>query len=761
MSRPEFIRTLKIRSVNDQELTPRYNRVQFYIPPDEMSTDLSESYLALRCFLTTQQGVVYSKADLEVMASQNVYVSFGNGDAGYSPAALFKTCRLFTGDKRRILSEINFANVLSQTLYSILKDFEGVSSESLFSSGAVVFGQPQSAGAMFPSFVPDSIAQGDQLPIELHIRLHELFPFCKNKNVHLGDARLNGLYMELETEDVRTILRSTVASEKMSCPQEILPPYSDEAGLIASLSLNPYTALTDANSIGQSTDGVLPTNIQQDSSGNQIVIKAPKIFQETQISQPMLPANLTPTSTVTLLGTYTSNILGDLGILTAGGQNVKLNFRLSAIGGNQFLRQDKIVSRYDQTASVAIQQNGTLLITLLGTYQQSNSTTLTATLDSLEFVDIIPTAFVPEAGFNNLYNNKVTVSQAVLTDLQVMGAVSETLVPLTQKFNVEIQIRPFSDDGNAATAIPIQPTSDIFVNPDYPTGRQLYTNSVHHMPLQGTTPQILSVVPNGQNYDITFSDLGMINDNSIVAGFIQNQVAKLNGLSLGGGNTLAVSYEMFITSYNSCQAEGPEYRSLPDYSYLIDKSELVLVQSSDTSIPMSMAYEDFTVEADTIQTSVPVWSRQYTVTEPNVANCLLLLPSYTASNQLPECLISQRRGIESYRVSVNQIDATNRNIVVGTNTSLYPSSLYLESLMDTVGNMSMVPKTLSGQLGVAHSSFPTVTLPQKIYRATDGEQYFVGKPGFVIQFNAYSDLAHNELVQAGQVFLFKHQVKMM
>ena len=45
------------------------------IDDDDFSSDLSQSYLALRMYLTTKAGVKYTKEDFAALATQNVYVS--------------------------------------------------------------------------------------------------------------------------------------------------------------------------------------------------------------------------------------------------------------------------------------------------------------------------------------------------------------------------------------------------------------------------------------------------------------------------------------------------------------------------------------------------------------------------------------------------------------------------------------------------------------------------------------------------------------
>jgi hypothetical protein len=753
-----FVRTIRLRSTVDAEFKPSYNRLSYKIDDDDFSSDLSQSYLALRMYLTTKAGVKYTKEDFAALATQNVYVSFGQNDQSYSPLCLIKTARLFNGNRSMVLEEVQFANVLYTTLHQLLNDFESIASSSLTSNTAVTFGAPQSAGAMFANLLEDYIGSGEQIPIEIHLPLKDIFGFFKSKNVYLNDPALMGLYLDFELEDQKSLFHSQVISEKQIVPTPLLPVHSDDAGMIASLANNPFCSLTSQNNVGQATQGILPTCVP-DASGNFFEYKTPTKFEESQIQQPSLRLDGNPVSTFTLLGTWTAPLLASLDI--SSNQYVKLNFRITPTGGLTNIRQDKIVSRIDKVVTLAIAGNGTLNITLEHAYSiMLTDTQHTASLDSIEFIETIELNPVFQAGFQNLWSSGViTISNATLTQLKVMGAVSNAGVPLPTKFNLYAQTLGFDVSGNTPTEIPVQITHDVFLNPDSLTGRHCVSNSLKSMPLQGGTCQILSVVANGMNWDVTFKNLGMVNNNSLYDGIILNSVVLENGDAIPP-NTFEAVYDFFITDYNSCNATAP-YRSVEDYSYMIDKAELVLVQSAkDKSVPMSRVYTTSKVEVTTIETAVPYYNRQFVVTEPNVYNLLLCTPQYVVSATQPESLISQRRGVAEYRWSINNIDATNRLIEVGTNTSFYPSSLYLESLMDVMGNASVGLKSFAGALTVPHSDTPVVMYPQRIYKATDGMNYFFRPSGFTAQVTLIGDIAHTSQVTAGNIFLFKQCVKM-
>ena len=198
----------------------------------------------------------------------------------------------------------------------------------------------------------------------------------------------------------------------------------------------------------------------------------------------------------------------------------------------------------------------------------------------------------------------------------------------------------------------------------------------------------------------------------------------------------------------------------------ISKAELVLVQHNrDPSMPPSPIYPTFKCEAVTIETQqLTEYNRQFIITEQNCFNVLLCCPNYSADplNIYPQSLISKSRNINNYRWSVNNIDNTNRQIMVKNNTSSYPSTLHLDKLMDTFSNDVGGLKTFSGVNGVARSVDPPVVFPLKIYTASDAESHYMNPiSGYTLQFGGYGDSTHNMFVVPGPIFLFKQCFKMV
>lgn len=781
-----FLRTIKLRSVVDAEYRTSYNRLSFMVDPDDFCSDLSQSYLALRMYLCHADGSKFTRADFAALDAQNIYISFGQGDQTYSPLCLIKTARLFAqANYGTPLEEVNFANTLTQTLFQLLNDFESVGSSSLTDNNSVIFGHPQSQSSMFASLLEDYVGdQAAQLPIEVHLKLSDLFGVFKSNCFYLNDPAIQGFRIDLELEDLKPLFRSQVISQHQNCPAPLVAVDSTTAGLIPTLAENPITSLTAQNNIGQMTcvsapDGnpIIPDNTSG-SGGVAKIAKTSNILQSTQWTGPFFPLDdPAEVNTLTLVDGWSGGELASFGLVV--GASVRLNFQLKAIGGLTNLRQSEIFSRLDTIASIATVAGDTV-ITFTDSYQQIVSTQWLADLASLEVVDSFILAAVPSASFATLWSEgQITVTQGGVADLQsagligsVVGLTSGMSVPVCPaKFTLHCQTAGIDASGNVP--LPVQPWFDTWIAPDVGTSRQLVSNRNLAMPIQGTTTQLVSAVvaANNTSLILTFRQLGMVNDNSLAPAILYSLTPDTTlptplvtgqNTGAGAGHTAVIAYDFWISDFNALP-DGTTPR-LPEeaYTYLIDKSELVLVQSAkQPGVPMNRVYTTNRVEVTTIQSAVPIYNYQFVVPEENVFNIMLMTPQYNADpvNGYTQSLISWRRGVTEYRFSVNQVDQTNRNLEVGTNTSYYPSSLYLESLLDVLGNANKGLMSLAGPLTIPHSDNPVVMFPLRIYKSNDGVNYIFHPQGFVAQITLYSDTAHDGNVVPGNIFFWKQMLR--
>ena len=393
------------------------------------------------------------------------------------------------------------------------------------------------------------------------------------------------------------------------------------------------------------------------------------------------------------------------------------------------------------------------------------------------------------------------------TDAQIVNGVIPKLVGTSAMVCVAVDL-------NVGDNTSIYP--DVFDSPDIPSLRKLYSNQSVRLPAQGGLASIAEAVRKpGGRFDVKFQGLGLNNNNSL-----QNSAMVVPGgvgaVTAGlGVITTATSFNLRIWNAKQSNQAQPGTEMVKGQSYMITnvgtstqaqwfaagndnvapdvnqtfvcvaplvgdglvawvqpnkannsykaptweitKAELVLVQSEKTGMPPATIYSTVKVEAVTIENSgLDSYNRQFVVSEPNCYSALLCTPLYTNGVSL----ISHSRNIQQYRWSVNNIDNTNRNIVIQSNTSKFPSTLHLDKFLEVMNNDVSPVASLSGINGVSRSDEPPVCFPLKIYSSSDAEsQYLNPLSGYALQFAAFGDNVHGKSIIQGPIFLFKYCFK--
>lgn len=207
MSGPNLIRTIKLRSVENAVYKTSYNRVSFSVSEDDMSTDLSKSYLAMNLSLIDKTSQLpITSTQVNDWGSVGLNVSFGNDGITYSPSCIIKTARLIAKGGGQILEEVQFANVLSQTLFQLTHDAELVESMSILYGNSQSSGMGSSAAAAYSALkfvVKNNVVE----PLQVHIPLTDMFGVCKSTNFHLSQTK--GLIFQFELEDNLNLFQLT------------------------------------------------------------------------------------------------------------------------------------------------------------------------------------------------------------------------------------------------------------------------------------------------------------------------------------------------------------------------------------------------------------------------------------------------------------------------------------------------------------------------------------------------------------------------
>ena len=413
----------------------------------------------------------------------------------------------------------------------------------------------------------------------------------------------------------------------------------------------------------------------------------------------------------------------------------------------------------------------------------------------------------------------VEMTPAQVNELQSAGLISAGTVAQIQagsisKLEGSSTMVCVAVDLNVGDNTSIYP--DVFDSPDIPSLRKLYSNQSIRLPAQGGVAIIshAELKANG-SFDVRFENLGLNNNNSL-----QNSAMVVPGgvgaVTPGlGVITTATSFNLRIWNAKQSNQAQPGTEMVKGQSYMITtvgtstqaqwfaagndnvapavgqsfvcaaplvgdgliawvqpnrintsykaptweitKAELVLVQTEKTGMPPASIYSTVKVEAVTIENSgLDSYNRQFVVSEPNCYSALLCTPYYTNGISL----VSHSRNIQQYRWSVNNIDNTNRNIVIQSNTSKYPSTLHLDKFLDVMNNDVSSVASLSGINGISRSAELPIIFPLKIYSSSDAEsQYLNPLSGYALQIALFGDNVHGKSIIQGPIFLFKYCFK--
>ena len=750
-----MLRTIKIRSVENATYAPNYNRMRFDIQADNMSTDLSKSYLALQLWLTNPDGTKLTNTDILALTVANINVSFGRNGESYSPASLVKVARLWSKrNQSSPLEEVQYSNIITALLHQLKHDFESLQSSSLFTNSTTTF----SANSSLAS----AISSEFDTPIEVHIMLSEIFGVCKSTNFWLSE---HPLMIELELEDTKQLFQQTVSNENVAMlPRNMLDISGNQVrGLLPSANTNSYhTYAVGQNEFGL-TNAVLP-----DSTS---ITKPKSWYFRSEYWSPFFTVANAGVNKITVKPIFPWSVANMTALGFVAGAVMQLNFLIQTpnLAPKVWSRMVVITG----TAAATTAPTGAIITfdeyIILPTYVGVLAGT-TVSLNSVElFEDIGIVSNQTSAVWNSLVvsDKLVTLSDAAILKLQQNGILFSDSSATVNPFTLAVRLKNVATgavpgvapaaDGNFVYVYP-----DMFSNPDIPSARSIYSNMIKKLPIQSGGARIISTTYNNPNdTDITFQTLGLNNNNSLQFALITPTAGTNVPVFTFAGTAGAEVFDVFVYNIKKPLA----ILNNVDYSYAITKAEVVLVQSEkDNELTPSPIYTTMKCEVATIENQqLQEYNRQFIVSEPNVYNLWLCMPQYSASSDLrfPQSLISHARGVNQFRWAVNNIDDTNRNLTLMNNKSSYPSSLYLDKLMECFKNSTEKLHSLSGINSVARSIDPVVCLPLKIYKGSDDVNHYLNPQTFQAQIAMYGDLTHNMQIQVGGIFLFKEMIKEM
>ena len=736
------------------------------IQPDGLATDLSQSYLSMRVYLTKAiTGDRVTRDEMLALISQNLCVSFGNNDQSYSPACMIRIARLFGGDGT-MYEEINFINVLCSTImHQLCSDFETVEASNLLTGSSSQIGHGSSLPATLTAFL--------QNPTTVHIFLRDLFGVCRHSNFEL--AVTNGLQITLELEDRQNLFKITTLGDFQQINVADASGNTD-ASVLPERFVNP-TALGYLESTNTMSTSCIPrgqfeapsSNIFLDASGN-YMIQCPKEGFEYPASiyfqQPVKGALIDSVLFNASLS-YTPDQLTALGFVVDAW--VKLRYEISSSFAGSTGIEPKAF--YYMALITAVADTG---LTFGGFYELWYDDIPGRTVDDVvtfmglevlsedEVVALGVTAS-QSAIQTQLATNTLVFPAADMAGLRNLGLLDADSRATGVTFDLGVQM--YSVTPSAIAGAHIIP--DVILNQNSSAVRKVYSNQITKLPAQGDKCRIVNVVLDASgNGTITFTSWGCEGRTSIQASTFLPTGVLANPIDFDAATT-AVFFIWNVQNHrrapNNVDLSGNSIAHFwNDLSYEIDKFELVLIQSSvdpKNRMPSPFVYSTWKLETANIEVEQQTWARQF-ILEQGVYNCWVLTPNWNTQEDNKGSMISVRRNISHFRLLVNNIAQTNRDIYLQDFRSDYPSSLYLDRLNDTFSNSDYILRSPVGIKGVQETADPVTVLPLKIYHAVSESAYVMGGPGgATVQLNLYGDPSMDRKIKAGLVFFFKQLLK--
>ena len=758
-------RQIKLRSVEQAIFKPSYNRLNFIVTPDGLSTDLSQSYLSMRVYLTKAlTGVRVTPQEMAVLIAQNLCVSFGNNDQSYSPACMIRIARLFAGKNNELLEEVNFVNVLTQTImHQLCSDFETVEASNLLTGSSSQIGHGSSLPATMTAFL--------QNPTTVHVFLRDLFGVCRHSNFEL--AVTDGLQITLELEDRQNLFKITTLGDfqQINVPDisgntiaSVLPErFSNpvEQGFLQSTN----TMSTSSQARGQFD--APSSGIFLDASSNHMIQYPKEGFEypaSVYFEQPGVGLIIDTINFKTGL-TYTADQMVALGFVADAFVKLRYSITSSFAGATSVQPKDF----YYMSQITAPVTTGFGLVNTLW-YDDIVGRTVDdiVTFMGLELLRTDEVVALNYAGSGSalqelLKTNTLELDPTELTELTALGLLDAEFRPTGVTFDLGVQ---------TVSAEPATSTTGSHIMPDRITNqlssavRKIYSNQLTKLPAQGDKCRIIGVgdVDPSGNRILTFTSLGCETGTSIQAATIRPT----------GNEDIVISAATSLNFYfwniqnharapNAVDLSGnPILHFWNDLTYEIDKFELVLIQSSvdpKNRMPSPFVYSTWKLETANVEVEQQTWARQF-ILEQGVYNCWTLTPNFNTQEDNKGSLISTRRGLSHYRLLVNNIAQTNRDVYLQDFRSDYPSSLYLDRLNDTFSNSDYILRSPTGIKGVQETADPVTVLPLKIYHAVSESAYVMGGPGgATVQLNLYGDPSMERKIKPGLVFFFKQLLK--
>lgn len=748
-------RNLKLRALENGIYDPFHlTRTRYEISPDLMTTDMGNSYLALRTVLKDS----ITHLDVNTQQSPNevpVFFTLGDGITAYDGTCLFRTAKLFNKATGQVIEELNYNNVRTNTFKEFTADFDNLASDTIQSGLGIpdaIINNIQSTYTLWTNAKNNTV--------ELHIPLKSLFPSLNTPFFQL--SAVGGLIVDLEWDTTHPLVMT------YSNPELIIPPPPTlSSGLVGFNTVDeeqfswlvvaqinsqflpiekPFAVQPpDAGWAFPRIDADIPRQVRYWETLTGLVYGVPNAGvyagvdeyewhgdRQKYVNADLVQLTLAPLGTASnpaFFAEVKTTLLTD-------GEPIPFVFADTLIGADTTKLK---FSRVHQPTRVGTQG------VLGGRFDG-----IVAPIATPDKKGVNPQSLnlpVTQVEFDRLkFERAIRITEADETALVTAGILREVegvvLANEGTTFELYFQVQDTAE-------------SSIYMTPDRLTVvdaiPSVVTNQKYRLPVQTVirlNVELYTVI--GGIRRVQFSEpleLDFSNANDRPAH--RFEVLYDGGVGQGQDVRDATAGLLFIQSVQFARfpiALMPHYPSS-------DLAEMVLVQYPPSKTVMPKFYRTMSVEPFVIPLGLTEHVQNFML-EPNVYNAFVVVPhpsSNTDFSTSPSLISGNGRTLR-FRASIDEVDVVNRDMVMGQ----YPDSLYWDKLADAFSNSSMSLKTLLGTSGGKGNRSVRV-FPIRIYGGlVNGVVSF---SNFMKRLQIRMVAEDGDTIQGGTAYLYKEKYK--
>ena len=758
-------RNLKIRAMENGVYDKfRLTRTRFEVMPDLMTTDMGNSYLALRT--TLYNDLTKTPIDTKQLAGSTLrFFAFGDGQTAYDPTCLFRTAKLFNKATGQVIEELNYNNVRTNTFKEYTLDFESLASDTIETGLGIPANKLDNLQSTYTLWTNNN-------PAELHIPLKSLFPSLNVPFFQLG--AVGGLIVDLEWDVTHPLVMEYTNPTLVVPPPLVLESgrlgfntdaEEDYSWLVSAQLTTDFGSIARHDAVPRPEYWEFPRSTVEEpidpkywKSELGLDVYPPYVegvsagtdkYEWEDARKPYVNADLAeltlfPEDLITPPEMYKAEVRGafldDAGAEISTWTIGDILEGADGSGNLQFAKTHTPVHR---------ETLGVYGIRFDGIYSpvQVDRTFGSIPPQSLNY------DLESEEAFTALADLKTFVISGDYEEILIKAGVLQKIGAVVSKvegvsFKVYLQM---NDQG-----------AEVYITPDFVVeafagGKAIFTNLKHAYPRSAPNTQNSILLYEQVTRTITLTTNLQLNAD-VASGRGKLYFRSIYDEGVGGDHkNLRLAESVTISFQNIIKTNDP-FVQLTKHYPSTDLAEMVLVQYPPVKAGMAKFYRTMSVEPFVINNGFQQVVQNFML-EPNVYNAWILIPleSTTPLISTTPSLICGNGNIKNFRFTIDEIDVTSRDIAMLNSTfGDFPDSLYWDKLIDCFSNSAMSLKSLNGIVtGVTQR--PVRVLPVRIYGGLVNGVVNFSNTMKRLQVRMEAPLG--EAVQSGTAFLFKEKYK--